>query len=64
MKQPNTTLGIVTLIVFAIVMTICWPMLVIMSVNTLFGTMIPITLKTWFSVVILGLFIRTNVTIN
>lgn len=46
------------LISYFIGLIILVPILVIMSVNTLFLTAIPITLETWASTVMLGIFIR------
>ena len=46
------------LIAFFIGLIVLVPILVIMSVNVLFLTAIPITLETWASTVMLGVFIR------
>lgn len=45
-------------IAFFIGLIVLVPILVIMSVNTLFLTAIPYTLETWASTVMLGIFIR------
>jgi hypothetical protein len=61
----NILAGIVGLVVFVIVLVIIGPFLAIWAWNTLF-TSYPIdyTLSTWAAVVILGAFIRANVSIK
>lgn len=52
------TLKNLLLIAFFIGLIVLVPILVIMSVNVLFLTAIPLTLETWASTVMLGMFIR------
>lgn len=42
------------IILLALLLIILGPFLMIWSINTLFGLMIPFTLKTWFAALILG----------
>lgn len=52
-------------IAFIIVVIAIGPLLTIWAVNTLFPAVaIPYTLETWFSVVILGAFIRSKVSLK
>jgi len=46
------------LILFFIGLIIGIPLLVIMSVNILFLTAIPLTMETWAATIMLGMFIR------
>jgi hypothetical protein len=48
-------------IAIAILVIIFMPLLVIWSLNTLFGFTIAYNLATWFAVVVLGMFIRVPV---
>jgi hypothetical protein len=61
----NILAGIVGLVAFVIVLVIIGPFLAIWAWNTLF-TSYPIdyTFSTWAAVVILGAFIRANVSIK
>ena len=53
------------LIIFvAAILIVIGPILIIWSLNTLFGMGIPFTIWTWLSVVILGSVLKTKVTIN
>jgi len=57
--------GILGLVVLVILLVIAGPLLVLWAWNTLFTTYpIPYTLSTWAAVVILGAFIRANVSIK
>jgi inner membrane protein involved in colicin E2 resistance len=49
-------------IVLVILAVIFMPLLVIWSLNTLFGFTIAYNLSTWFAVVVLGMFIRGSCT--
>jgi hypothetical protein len=49
-------------IVLSILFIIFMPILVIWSLNTLFGFTIAYNLATWFAVVVLGMFIRGSCT--
>ena len=56
---------ITLLIIFvAAILIVIGPILVIWSLNTLFGMGIPFTIWTWLSVVILGSVFKAKVTIN
>lgn len=53
------------LIIFvAAILIVIGPILIIWSLNTLFGMGIPFTIWTWLSVVILGSVFKTKVTIS
>ena len=56
---------ITLLIIFvAAILIVIGPILIIWSLNTLFGMGIPITIWTWLSVVILGSVFKAKITIN
>ena len=56
---------ITLLIIFvAAILIVIGPILIIWSLNTLFGMGIPFTIWTWLSVVILGSVLKTKVTIS
>ena len=56
---------ITLLIIFvAAILIVIGPILVIWSLNTLFGMGIPFTIWTWLSVVILGSVFKAKVTIS
>ncbi len=56
---------IMLLIVLVLFLLIIGPFLVIWSVNTLFPALaIPYGLETWCAVVLLGTFLRANVTVK
>ena len=56
---------IMLLIIFvAAILIVIGPILIIWSLNTLFGMGIPFTIWTWLSVVILGSVLKTKVNIN
>ena len=56
---------IMLLIIFvAAILIVIGPILIIWSLNTLFGMGIPFTIWTWLSVVILGSVFKAKVTIN
>lgn len=57
----NTTTAI-SIIVIALLFVIFMPLLVIWSLNTLFGFTIAYNLATWFAVLVLGMFIRGSCT--
>ncbi len=58
--------NILLIVVLVIFLLIIGPFLVIWSWNTLFGAalMIPYALETWCAVVLLGAFLRANVTVK
>jgi hypothetical protein len=57
--------SIIVAIVVLIVVIAIGPIVTIWAVNTLFPTVaIPYTIETWFAVVILGAFLRANVSIK
>jgi uncharacterized RDD family membrane protein YckC len=56
--------GIVFAILFIIALVIAGPLLVIWSLNLLFGLGIDYTIWTWAAVAILGGFFRAKVTYN
>ena len=59
-------LKIIAVIALVIFLLIIGPFLIIWSWNTLFGAslMISYTLETWAAVVLLGTFLRANVTVK
>ncbi len=59
-------LKVITVIALVIFLLVIGPFLIIWSWNTLFGSalMIPYSLDTWASVVLLGAFLRANVTVK
>ena len=59
-------LKIVLVIALVIFLLLIGPFLVIWSWNVLFGAalLIPYTLETWAAVVLLGAFLRANVTVK
>lgn len=59
-------LKIIAVIALVIFLLIIGPFLIIWSWNTLFGAslLIPYTLETWAAVVLLGTFLRANVTVK
>jgi hypothetical protein len=61
----DTLIKIIIVVALAIVLVILMPLAVIWSVNTLFPTQdIPYTLDTWSAIVVLGIFLRANVTVK
>ena len=56
--------GLLTLIALIIALIIFTPTLVIWSLNTLFGLVIPYTLKTWFAMLIVCGVLSPTVKIN
>ena len=59
-------LKIIAVIALVIFLLIIGPFLIIWSWNTLFGAalLIPFTIETWAAVVLLGAFLRANVTVK
>lgn len=59
-------LKIIALIAIVVFLLIIGPVLIIWSWNTLFGAalLIPFTIETWAAVVLLGTFLRANVTVK
>ena len=59
-------LKIVAIVALVIFLLIIGPVLIIWSWNTLFGAalLIPFTAETWAAVVLLGTFLRANVTVK
>ena len=57
---------VVAVIVLLVVLVVAGPLLVIWAWNTLFGTalMVPYTFWTWLAVLILGVFIRSDVKVT
>ena len=51
------------IIVFTTILIVIGPILIIWSLNTLFGMGIPFTIRTWLAVVILGSMFKTKVEI-
>jgi hypothetical protein len=60
------SLGIFAVVVLLIIAIVLGPWVVIWAWNTLFGAayLIPYTIWTWLAVLVLGVFIRSNVKIN
>ena len=53
------------LLVFALLLLIFGPLLTIWAANTLFPVLnIPYTIETWFATILLGLFLRANVSVK
>ena len=51
--------------VFIIALVIAGPILTIWAANTLFPALaIPYTIETWFAVVVLGAFVRSNIKVS
>ena len=58
-------LGILTVAAIVIGLLILGPVATIWATNTLFPALaIPYTLETWFAVVVLGVFLKSNVTVK
>lgn len=59
-------LKIIALIAIVVFLLIIGPVLIIWSWNTLFGAalLIPFTIEAWAAVVLLGAFLRANVTVK
>lgn len=59
-------LGILAIVVLAIALVIVGPFLVIWAWNTLFGGLLVIgyTIWTWLAVLIIGVFIRSDVKVS
>jgi hypothetical protein len=57
--------GILTVAAIVIALIIVGPLATIWAVNTLFPALaIPYALETWFAVVVLGMFLKSNVTLK
>lgn len=52
------------IILFAAILIVIGPILIIWSLNTLFGMGIPFTIWTWLAVVILGSVFKTKIEVN
>ena len=58
-------IGLLFVIALALVIIAIGPLVTIWAVNTLFPTLvIPYSLETWVAVIILGAFLRANVSIK
>jgi hypothetical protein len=58
-------IGIVAFIALVILLVVFGPFFTIWSINTLFPVLaIPYTFETWCAVILLGLFLKGNVTVN
>jgi len=59
-------LGILAIVLLAIALVVVGPFLVIWAWNTLFGTVLTIayTVWTWLAVLIIGVFIRSDVKVS
>ena len=64
--QMFKSLGIFAIVVLAIVLVVIGPFIVIWAWNTLFGTLLMIgyTVWTWLAVLIIGVFIRSDVKVT
>lgn len=52
-------------VVFIVFLVIIGPILTIWAANTLFPALaIPYTVETWFAVVVLGAFVRSNIKVS
>jgi hypothetical protein len=60
----KSTLGIVLLLVLIVALVIAGPLLVIWSINTLFGLGIAYTIWTWLAAFILSAAISPNVNVK
>ena len=60
------TIMLLLIIALVVILVVAGPVLVIWAWNTLFGSqlLIPYTFWTWLSVLILGVFIRSDVRIS
>ena len=60
------TIVVLLIIALVVILVVAGPVLVIWAWNTLFGSMllIPYTFWTWLAVLILGVFIRSDVRIS
>jgi len=57
--------GVLTIIALIIALVVLGPFATIWAVNTLFPALtIPYTFETWVSVVVLGMFLKGNVTVK
>ncbi len=58
-------LGVVGFIVLLLVVIVLFPWAVIWALNTLFPALaIPFTFWTWLSVIVIGMFIRSDITVK
>lgn len=58
-------LGVAGFIIALLVFVILFPWAVIWAVNTLFPTLaIPFTFWTWLAVLVIGMFIRSDITVK
>ena len=58
-------IGIVAFIALVVLLVVFGPFFTIWSINTLFPVLaIPYTFETWCAVILLGLFLKGNVTVN
>ena len=52
-------------VVFIVFLVVIGPILTIWAANTLFPVLaIPYTIETWFAVVVLGAFVRSNIKVS
>lgn len=57
--MSKVALGLVV-VLFALLLLVVWPLAVIWSINTLFGTNIPMNLHTWVAVAVLVSVLRLS----
>jgi hypothetical protein len=60
----SSLIKLILIIIFVIVLLLVGPLAVIWSVNVLARTDIPYTFDTWIAIVVLGAFLRANVTVK
>jgi hypothetical protein len=59
------TFGVLAIVALVILLVVFGPFFTIWSINTLFPVLaIPYTFETWCAVILLGLFLKGNVTVN
>jgi hypothetical protein len=63
-SSPLLALGISFLVLFMLLFVIAWPFLTIWAINTLFGTTIAYTFKTWLACYLLLLSVQSAVRVS
>jgi hypothetical protein len=64
MKMKDTT-TIITILAIVVLLVVLGPILTIWALNTLFPALaIPLTIETWFAIVILGAAMKSSVTVK
>ena len=63
-SSPLLALGISFLVLFMLLFVIAWPFLTIWAINTLFGTTVAYTFKTWLACYLLLLSVQSAVRVS